>query len=66
MRFRFFDFTHVFIPKPVLTFERHALGPRRNRRTQRALFSELLQLLLSISLRASSNCAPLVLPASNF
>ncbi|CDX50297.1 hypothetical protein MPL1032_110042 [Mesorhizobium plurifarium] len=26
MRFGFFDFTHVFIPKPVPTFGRHALG----------------------------------------
>ncbi|CDX54526.1 hypothetical protein MPL3365_20040 [Mesorhizobium plurifarium] len=25
MRFRF-DFTHVYIPKPVPTFGRHALG----------------------------------------
>ncbi|CDX54033.1 hypothetical protein MPL1032_180310 [Mesorhizobium plurifarium] len=25
MRFRFFDFTHVLIPKPVPTFGRHAL-----------------------------------------
>jgi hypothetical protein len=26
MRFRVFYFTHVFIPKPVPTFGRHALG----------------------------------------
>ncbi|CDX49620.1 hypothetical protein MPL1032_100137 [Mesorhizobium plurifarium] len=39
MRFGFFDLAHVFIPKPVPTFGRHALSGGRHERRHRTQVS---------------------------